>query len=414
MDYQLIIPFVQDLLFPSRLFDTICWYLLSLMLPADKHSQANAEKISSKENSLFSKMLGGSLETSLLALNRSSRRRLKRLMKTRRNLVSGATWKIAIIIDATLHERSSRHIQNSKKFNHGKGWVIGHQWTNVVIAINGQVVPLPPIPFYTQNQCRKRKIPYVSEVEKVAEFLKNLNLVDILGTHDPEEVLVLMDSGYDAKKIQSTILKRGWDFICSLKSSRTVSTNGKTKSWVNVRKYINRGHQSEKSLRIATYRGTKKRMRQHCVKQREGFIKGVRHKVQLVCSKRSAESKLKYMACSRLNVTAKTIIMAYRERWLIELFHRDIKSYLGLEDAGVRKFNSLNAHVHWVYCAFNLLKDMTTEQTGIKEGQMILEQKLKQKEAKKIMQMLTRVNGCDQVKIQCSSVIQKIERRIAA
>jgi hypothetical protein len=34
-------------------------------------------------------------------------------------------------MDSTLlQNRSSLHPENSKKFNHGNGFVIGHQWTN--------------------------------------------------------------------------------------------------------------------------------------------------------------------------------------------------------------------------------------------------------------------------------------------
>ena len=220
-------------------------------------------------------MLSGSLDDSTRALNRSSCRRLKRLMKKRRSIAPGASWKIAIIVDATLHQRSSRHLQNSQKFNHGQGWVTGHQWTNIIIAINGQVVPLPPIAFYTKKECRKRGVKYQSELERVATFLKNLDLEEVLGHHDSSEVVVLMDSGYDSKKLQSAILNKGWNFICSLKSSRTVSSAGKSKTWVNVHKFISRGHKPEKSLRIATYRGKKRGWRQYCTKQREGFLRGV-------------------------------------------------------------------------------------------------------------------------------------------
>ena len=414
MDYHFIIPFVTELLLPGRLSDTISWYLISLMLPTDKHSQANASKISGKHNTLFSNMLSGSLEASTMALNRGSRRRLKCLMRKRRLIAPGASWKIAIIVDATLHQRSSRHLQNSQKFNHGQGWVTGHQWTNIVIAINGQVVPLPPIAFYTKKECRKRGIKYQSEPERVASFLKELDLKEALGHHDHSEVAVLMDSGYDSKKLQSAILNKGWDFVCSLKSSRTVSSLGESKTWVNVHKYISRGRKTEKSLRIETYRGKKRGWRQFFVKQREGFLKGVRHRVQLVCSKKSTNSNLKYIACSNLDVSIKSIILVYRERWLVELFHRDLKSYLGLEDAGVRKFDSLHAHIHWVYCAFNTLKEMTSENTGIKEAQVILEQKIKRSEANNVIQMLSRINGSHQVKTHCLSVIQKIDARLAA
>ncbi|MBT8341458.1 MAG: hypothetical protein KJP07_15730, partial [Desulfatitalea sp.] len=39
-------------------------------------------------------------------------------------------WKIAIMIDATIQNRSSLHAENVKRFNHGKGFVIGHQLKN--------------------------------------------------------------------------------------------------------------------------------------------------------------------------------------------------------------------------------------------------------------------------------------------
>ena len=98
---------------------------------------------------------------------------------------------------------------------------------------------------------------YQSETDRVVSFLENLDLEDLLGSHSSSEVVVLTDSGYDSKKLQSTILRKGWDFVCSLKSSRTVSASTDTKVWVNIHKYISRGHQPEKSLRIATYRGVK-------------------------------------------------------------------------------------------------------------------------------------------------------------
>jgi hypothetical protein len=51
-----------------------------------------------------------------------------------------------MIIDSTLQHRASLHPENSKKFNHGKGYVIGHQWTNIVLIINDMLIPLRPIP----------------------------------------------------------------------------------------------------------------------------------------------------------------------------------------------------------------------------------------------------------------------------
>jgi hypothetical protein len=65
--------------------------------------------------------------------------------------VNGLPWKILILIDSTLQHRASLHPENTKTFNHGKGYVIGHQWTNVVLVLGDILIPLKPIPFYTQN-----------------------------------------------------------------------------------------------------------------------------------------------------------------------------------------------------------------------------------------------------------------------
>jgi hypothetical protein len=421
MDLNFIIPLLQFLAIPNRKFEIAMWYLSSLMLPADKHSQINAAMISGKENSLFSKFLSGSLNASTVALNRATRRKIEKLMKVRKPLVAGAPWRITILIDATLHERSSRHIENSQKFNHGKGWITGHQWTNIVILINGVVVPLPPIPFYTKDECKKRKIKYQTEIKKLSSYFKTLGLTSILGVHQKEEIVVLMDSGYDAKALQSVIISRGWDYICSIKSSRTVSIvksklNPRAKSWINISNYFSDGRLAWKSIRIATYRGKKRvqKLRLHRVKQREAFLKGVHHKVQIVCSERSHESKKKFMSCTNLNVNIKQIILAYRERWKIELFHRDVKSYLGFEDAGVRKFDSLHAHIHWVYCAYILLLDFFPTASGVKDAQNLFLKKIELQANKKMMQSLSQINGADKVKSQCRSVIREVESLLAA
>jgi hypothetical protein len=71
------------------------------------------------------------------------------------NSLQGLPWKIAIIVDSTLQRRASLHPENTKTFNHGHGFVIGHQWTNIVLILNDMLIPLRPIPFYSQKYCRE-------------------------------------------------------------------------------------------------------------------------------------------------------------------------------------------------------------------------------------------------------------------
>ena len=99
----------------------------------------------------------------------------------------------------------------------GQGFVIGHQWTNIVLIINEILIPLPPIPFYSKQYCQDHNRSYWTEHELVVDYLANLNLEDYIGSHNPREVLVLTDSGYDNKKIQNIIIDKNWTFVMALK-----------------------------------------------------------------------------------------------------------------------------------------------------------------------------------------------------
>src|ERR1700692_1120894 len=145
---------------PLRLKKVVPAYLVSLMQNTKRTTLTSAAKLSGISLSAFSRLLSGHKELALENLNRLSRRRLKRLVPQRKALVSGAPWKVALIIDATLHERSSRHLENAQRFNHGDGWVIGHQWTNLVLVINNETIPLPPIPFRTKGFAKLRGLLY--------------------------------------------------------------------------------------------------------------------------------------------------------------------------------------------------------------------------------------------------------------
>jgi hypothetical protein len=117
-----------------------------------------AGSVSGSHKSQFSRLLSEHLDLAVDRLMLLAKDATKSASMDRQLLIKGTSWTIAIIIDATLHPRSSLHVQNSQGFNHGQGLVIGHQWTNIVLLINGQLIPLPPIAFLSRNECKRRKI----------------------------------------------------------------------------------------------------------------------------------------------------------------------------------------------------------------------------------------------------------------
>jgi hypothetical protein len=350
---------VSLLKIPNRLQSLITAYLLALMLDAPKRTLSHAAGLVGKHKSQFSRLLSEHGELALASLTMLALDAAKLAAKGRAPLANGVPWTIAIIIDATLHPRSSLHVHNAQRFNHGSGFVIGHQWTNIAIFVNGMLIPLAPIPFLSKNECKRCGLKYQTEHERLAIYFEELNLAQYIGTYDPKEVVVLADSGYDNKKLQRLILSFGWDFLSSLKTSRSAQTNHQTnanpKSWRRIDALFRAVKKQApwKTVRINVDKGKKRR--KFRARKLIGRIKDVHQDVALVCSEKSSGRGRRFFACSNTRVDVGAILRVYRLRWEIEIFHRTTKHQLGLLDAGVTDFDALTAHMHWVYCAYLML-----------------------------------------------------------
>jgi hypothetical protein len=121
-------------------------YLLFLMVATTKPSLKEAARFSALHTSLFSKLLQSHSKVAITTLENLSKTQARQFAKALQR-VKGLPWKIVILIDSTLQHRASLHPENAKTFNHGKGYVIGHQWTNIVLVLGDMLIPLPPIPF---------------------------------------------------------------------------------------------------------------------------------------------------------------------------------------------------------------------------------------------------------------------------
>ena len=173
----------------DRLASVTIIYLIFIMAPARKHTLEAAAKFSNSSKSRFNNFLKNHSDFAIHALHELSKKQARQFAATLTGLANNALpWNIAILVDSTFLHRSSLHTENAKRFNHGKGFVVGHQWTNIVLLINDKVIPLPPIPFYSKSHCKKYAIPYKTENTRVVEFLTRLKLEEYIGPHEPEKV----------------------------------------------------------------------------------------------------------------------------------------------------------------------------------------------------------------------------------
>lgn len=392
----------------TRLEPVCVSYLLFLMVVTQKHSLTEAARFTRLGKSAFCKLLRDHCKVAAPTLDELSKKQAKQFAKCLHHL-KGLPWKIAILVDSTMQHRSSLHPENAKKFNHGNGYVIGHQWTNIVLVINDLLIPLPPIPFYSKQYGQEHGLHYQSEHDLIVDYLNNLNLEDYIGSHDSRNVIVLADSGYDNKKIERAIINKHWNFIIALGKTRSVKsealyqTTPKSRQWCHIATFF-RNHRRLKwqTLRFMTSGAKRKRM-EFRIRHTIGYLRYV-GQVQLVCSEfnKRPDGRRKYFACSDVRVTARQIVLGYRLRWAVELFHKDIKQNLGFEDVATSGFDSVKAHVYWVYCAYILLHmsppgvSPDTKSLGAKQRQ--LQQLLEDKEKRRVLQKLTQIGGIERYK----------------
>jgi hypothetical protein len=392
----------------TRLQQACVHYLLFLMIVTQKHSFTQAARFSGLNKSVFCKLLRDHFHVAVYTLEELSKTQAKQLAKCLKSF-KGLPWKIAILVDSTIQHRASLHPENTKKFNHGKGYVIGHQWTNIILVIHNILIPLPPIPFHSKAYCRAHALEYQSEHDLVVDYLTNLNLEDYIGSYDPRDVIVLADSGYDNKKIENAIIKKHWHFIIALSKTRSVKsetlylTTPKSRKWCQIAEFF-RNHRRLKwqTIRLMTNGAKRKRM-EFRIRHTPAYLRYV-GKVHLVCSefKNRPEGRRKYFACSDLRVTARQIVLGYRLRWAVELFHKDVKQNLGFEDVAAHGFDSVKAHVHWVYCAYILLHmsppGVSAEAKSLGDKKRQLRTFLEHKEKRRVLQKLTQIGGVESYK----------------
>jgi hypothetical protein len=391
------------------------------MTSARKHSLKAAGQFAGLHSSQFSRFLLNHQDLAEASLVHLSRKNSKMFAKRMRLLANNKLpWKVAILIDSTLQTRFSRHSDNAKRFNHGSGFVIGHQWTNIVLNIDGRVIPLPPIPFHSKRYCRSNRIKYETENVLVCKYLKQLKLAEYIGAHNPEHVVVLADSGYDTKDIEKTIASRKWHYIIALKKKRAVKTvklfenTAKSKQWIQVSILFKRFRCLKWSTVRVPVNSTRKKRMEFRIRQVKGYLRDV-GKTQLICSefKKRPQGRRKYLACNDLKAAARQILIGYRLRWAIEIFHKHIKMFLGFEDVSTKSFTAVQSHVHWVYCAYILLMNLcpirgVDEHGAIAQKQEIISHIVRLKETSRVRQLLTRFNGVEVYKAELHQALATV------
>lgn len=375
---------------PKRLIPAVSHYVHFLTLRTKRHSFKGAAETSGLHESRFCALLNA-LETpelSRLILNRATRRRLKK--------VKPINGRYVLVIDATIKGRKSKKVENVRKHHSGSGFVNGHKFINFTIHTPSGVIPLESIPTYTKRYCRDHGIRYRTENEIVEDWIKEFAESGILSPEQVKKAIFLLDSGYDAKKIQRAIRELGADFVSALKSNRTIQ--GK-----QVREYFrsNRRWLPWKSIRHHVGNGGKNSRRKYSIRTATNVnLKGF-GLVTVVCSKAESRARrpIKYLATSDPRMTGRQIVEWYSRRWAIEIWHKEMKQNYGFGDCHSARFTAVSSHVNFCLTAYLLQKEEGKDQMG-------LEKYTRLDELRRIKRELTRFGSVIRLKTRVDQALR--------
>lgn len=376
-------------------------YVCALVLDVQRKSLSAIGQAIGIHVSQISRMLGNSDFLASCHLWALSRKAVTAALA--RAPASHGRWRVFIIPDSTVLERSASRAQNIQKLNTGHSWKNGHRLTNLVLLINGQLIPLPPIPHKSKAFCKANKEPYFTEGERLREYLASEPFKTVVSGIKDSDIAVLADAGYDDRKLQGFILDQGWDFIIPTKTTskfrvRNLETGRLSISHTSASAMHRYRHSCPKGeVRVRMQKNQNWTVRRFHVQRLSGLLNRLSSTVTMVRTQVGG-GKVKHLVCSDETASDREIVLAYAKRFQIECFHKETKQYLGLEDVATHGFHSTYNHICLVYMAYVLLQDVIPEGATRHRQKVLLEAVTQDMHLQPVRIILSQFGGNEKLK----------------
>lgn len=218
---------------------------------------------------------------------------------------------VYLIIDDTLVERNGKTVQEAQShFDHNsQDYIRGHQFFTALLW--SPILQLPIFPqLYSKNTD--------SKIEMAQSLIDKLELASIkLDT-------VLFDSWYSEHELIKKCIKTKARVVCAIKSNRTIKI-GKSNRWKSL-SFISERIHSQKLEDCEIGDNTYSTWSRIVVLNHLPSVRIV------ISEQKNEEDELKgkvILISTNIKNSSKEIIRAYKHRWKIETYHRDIKQNLG-------------------------------------------------------------------------------------
>jgi hypothetical protein len=162
---------------------------------------------------------------------------------------------------------------------------------------------------------------------------------------------IVFDEWYMSQEITEFINNRGLTWVSQAKTNRCIQIG---EAWIGLATYA-RTLPAKAFIRVNT-EVDEKRFKWFyettVVMKKVGVVKLV------VLKQRKNSKKHTFLVSNTTSLSGMKILEYYKKRWAIEVFHRDCKQHLGLGEYQIRKLDCVVIHLHLVFLAYTLLKNV--------------------------------------------------------
>jgi hypothetical protein len=164
-------------------------------------------------------------------------------------------------------------------------------------------------------------------------------------------VAIVFDEWYMSQEVTEFIASRGLTWVSQAKTNRCILVG---EIWVGLAAYarslpgtaFTRVDAEVDKTRFKWFFETT------VVMKKVGVVK------LLVLKQRKNSRRYTFLVSNNTFLDGMMVLEYYKKRWAIEVFHRDCKQHLGLGEYQIRKLDCVVIHLHLVFLAYTLLKNV--------------------------------------------------------
>mgnify|MGYP001586472993 CR=1 FL=1 len=164
---------------------------------------------------------------------------------------------------------------------------------------------------------------------------------------------IVFDEWYMSQELTEFIANRGLTWVSQAKTNRYILVDD---AWVGLASYarvipvkaFTRVNAEVDEKRFKWFFETTVMM------NKVGVVKLV------VLKQRKNSRKHTFLVSNNTSLPGMVVLEYYKKRWTIEVFHRDCKQHLGLGEYQIRKLDCVVIHLHLVFLAYTLLKNVSS------------------------------------------------------